>query len=314
MFNVTIDAGHAPHRSLVYLLNEPWDLAYVENFKAASTSIRSSLPGGPMRGLVCNSDWHIAGYLQNSNLPRWEKRVAPKGNEGCCDFTLYPAQRTTECLGGSDVDRPASMYRAFSFVREPIAKFEAGVREAWAQDCSLRNLSADRILRMQLGAYPLWVNDHLMPSSYTLSAGTLLEPQPMRFAFIGRIEAAGEDWRHVRELIPQAALPVELPTTHATAFVKAKGTSSAHAGPSDRLSPAGQHLFCSSWLFGRDFAFFGYERPARCAPPSSRPQAARLAPPRLGLGIASQRGRPPPMRPHRRNYSAPVVCSRSVPR
>jgi len=204
---------------------------FVDNVKAASTSIRTILHNDLQVGWGGH-----CGHWYPSTLPHTD-------TSGKC-------QR----LSTADIS-PAALRDVFKFtiVRDPIAKFESGVRQAWLEDPSLRILSADEILDAQL-ARPLgsWVNEHLQPSSWRLSGYN--DGQPVHLDFIGSTETLDEDWPAITNLMQNT-----------TKDISSLGTDNSHShAATSKLSALGIKRMCASELYGSEWSCFGYQTPHVC--------------------------------------------------
>jgi len=208
---------------------------YVDNVKAGSSSIR--------------------GLLQSALGVHWKK----------ADMKIDRKLDRRIALGRTMStyflpDEVARSFR-FSFVRDPVAKFESGVRQAWAQDGRLKHLTADELLDRQLQLWASeheWVNEHLQPSSWRLSAYN--GGAPVHLDFVGKLESITEQWAEVVTHFTNVSMP---------AMRKLKRVTKANsrgADPRSRLSASSVARMCSSELYGSEWECFGYPRPAACSP------------------------------------------------
>ena len=153
------------------LISDEHRFIYFHNRKAGSSAILH----------------YLRRYANATDVPRnasaattWHGRtVVPCPDayvrRACCWWPMF--RSTSKCLSREHHDG----YFRFSFVRDPIAKFESGVRQAWLNNDRLRNFSADQLLNQVLTnfrrrpplkrhcrpeACRLWVDEHLAPSRF----------------------------------------------------------------------------------------------------------------------------------------------------
>lgn len=221
------------------IISDVYRVVYVDNVKAASTTIREILAE------QLSASWACEGSLLAS---------------GCCHFRL--PRTTTKCLNTASMK-----YLAFSFVRDPVAKFESGVREARAQYPAWVNKSADEVLRLQLDApEDVWLNEHLQSSAWRLS-GTTDTQRPVSLGFVGRLESFGAGLRKLAEIQHVMARLAGIPKLpDLSPFSESKKTNHRPAvvGDPSLLSPAAICAFCMSYRYRRDYLWFNYSFPAPC--------------------------------------------------
>mmetsp|Transcript_53875 Transcript_53875/g.89446 ORF Transcript_53875/g.89446 Transcript_53875/m.89446 type:complete len:315 (+) Transcript_53875:56-1000(+) len=193
----------------------------------------------------------ILGLLQHN-----DHCLIQHNYSGCCRWVPYSTWRTTtRCLAlGEFAD-----YFVFSFVRDPVTKFESGVRQAWHQDHRLRHLSADELLHRQL-AKPegVWMNEHLQSNNWRLS-GIVRVGQPVSLNFVGRLEAVTED---VEELL--AKWP-PLRTAFPTSTNLSEPQNRREITVLSLLSPEARCALCASRRYGVDYLIYKYPFPASCS-------------------------------------------------
>ena len=155
-FAVGSSAAVPPHRIAV-VISDAAKVVFIANFKAASSSIKM--------WLTTHAHGRAACYKPSRNMTADELR------ESCCDWPNGMGVLSTLCL-----DERYANYLLFSWVRDPIAKFESGVRELWVQNANARAYSADEYLHAVLrstsrrpwnASYPTskaWLDQHLEPS------------------------------------------------------------------------------------------------------------------------------------------------------
>ena len=137
-------SDYLPHASDI-VISEVAKAVYVVNLKAASSSIESWLVDRAAAAFTCVPPYNLS--------PR---------NQTCCNWKDGKGRLTTRCLRSKHRN-----YFIFTFVREPIAKFEAGVRQAWTSNPKLRRYSADELL----------INGALFdPAQHARDVSGLIEP------------------------------------------------------------------------------------------------------------------------------------------
>ena len=213
---------------------------YYVNLKAGSSAVQARLTDAFERS-VFRTDAVLAADF----------RAACKGDHkyrsGC-----FPVRDTRD-------------FFAFSVARDPVAKFESGVRQAWIHNPGLRNLTADDMLDKALadGAFP---DLHLEPSTWAMT-GTRKGGAPgPNVSFVAKVETLDADWRALVDRIrPRSvsadqrdALLEPLPTVNARAAV-----------PRSRLSDAAVRRMCRSDMFGDEWRCLDYDLPAPCRASSS---------------------------------------------
>ena len=222
--------GFSPHSVDVVIVTS-LRLIYVDNAKAGSSLIRSVLLEHADASWDCSDRWRAI--------------------QGCC--TEANLRTTSSCIGPEHSD-----FLVFSFVRNPVSKFESGVRQAWFQNPDkFSGKDADTMLRDILAGKG-WANEHLQPSSYRLS-GRTRDDLPVQLHFIGRLESIVHDWTSLLQSWAPEFLEKSLPAM------------SEHVNSRDRevgsmLSPEMVCAFCKSELFGHDVALFDYGRACAAEP------------------------------------------------
>ena len=153
----------------------------------------------------------------------------------------------------------------FSIVRDPIAKFESGVRQAWVQNSELANFSADELLTMQLSSSPgKWVNEHLQPSTWRLTGnlkqddGQGLLPKIPSYNFIGAIETIARDIAIISANIQG------MNASQIQAFVDIEIANAREHTYKSRLSDDGIRRFCQSPEYKDEWGCLGYDIPLQC--------------------------------------------------
>ena len=181
---------HTQH-TVDVVISEEHKLVYVDNVKAGSTTIRVALQQ------VLHASWnrHSCCSAQISEDEQTER--------GCQVNHFLRGQfnggsrTTTRCLNATHDD-----YFVFSFVRHPVSKFESGVRQAWFQNPSLINQTADELLAKQLevGVSTYWINEHFQPNTYRLTGFTHQQAEPIHLDYVGRLEDFDADLGHAADL------------------------------------------------------------------------------------------------------------------
>jgi len=213
---------------------------FIDNVKAGSTSIRSLLSGSLQRSWT-NTDF-----------------------EGCTRQGYWGRYST------GDFAEQAELFK-FASVRDPVAKFESGVREAKAQQPGkFQGMTADEMLDWQIEAWRdaqeagdnamgPWINEHLQPSTFRLFAfGSGENPSLVQLDFIAKIEHMEDDWPAIvesMENIDEATKSTLLQIKHAN--------SRPHDAAS-KLSPAGIKKMCESEVYKFEWTCFDYTLPAEC--------------------------------------------------
>eukprot|EP00928_Gymnodinium_smaydae_P011601 TRINITY_DN14262_c0_g6_i1.p1 TRINITY_DN14262_c0_g6~~TRINITY_DN14262_c0_g6_i1.p1 ORF type:complete len:380 (-),score=26.21 TRINITY_DN14262_c0_g6_i1:41-1180(-) len=216
--------------SVQVVVSSDHNFVYVDNVKAASTSIRTKL------SKVLKATWGIDGVRGR------------KAKDRITTFML-------------DDEREQSRFH-FSFVRDPLEKFESGVRQAWKQNESLSQFSADELLDMQLQRFEevkngnisaLWLNEHLQPSSWRMSG--YVGQEPVRLDFIGSVETFSEDWPAATSSFANISLR-EKEKLHVLGHDNPR-----EATEQSMLSQDAIKRMCKSGLYEHEWECFGYERP-----------------------------------------------------
>lgn len=225
------------------LISQKYGFVYVDNVKAGSTTIRN-----------------IFKKQLNETFLASAQEVK---NASCLHvFGLRNHQRyrtTTQCVTKEE----ENALFVFSVVRDPVQKFESGVRQYWNQDPFKRRLSADAILQMQLKSPTTWLNEHLEPSTWRLS-GITQERSQIRFNYIGALETLeSNDWDRITRIINigvpnNASLSPTLDGHSGTqAYINKRGGSSI-------LTSKGIQLMCASQHYQHEWRCLGYELPLVC--------------------------------------------------
>lgn len=167
---------------------------YVVNLKAASSSIKGWMISHAAGVQNCRPEKE-ATLQRIASLPSLNASEAEL--QACCIWLDGRGRLSTRCLGPEHRD-----FFTFTFVRDPVAKWESGTRQAWIQGLVpyVRSFSADGHLEYAL-KHAHGKDQHLEPSSWRLSGG-MRDGAPIRYDFIGRVETFERDWRRLLDLWP----------------------------------------------------------------------------------------------------------------
>lgn len=136
--------------------NDGYGFAFMDNVKAGSSTVRNHLRHHLGQSWICNNRTTCGPFDKKHMIRERRTRVS--------DLT----------------EQELDAVFTFSFVRDPVAKFESGVRQAHVQRKStVKGLSADEMLysilrkanvsrSTKFGSY--FLNEHLQPSTYRLGA------------------------------------------------------------------------------------------------------------------------------------------------
>eukprot|EP00602_Paraphysomonas_sp_CaronLab_P003650 CAMPEP_0185031922 /NCGR_PEP_ID=MMETSP1103-20130426/19666_1 /TAXON_ID=36769 /ORGANISM="Paraphysomonas bandaiensis, Strain Caron Lab Isolate" /LENGTH=248 /DNA_ID=CAMNT_0027567617 /DNA_START=50 /DNA_END=796 /DNA_ORIENTATION=- len=159
----------------------------------------------------------------------------------------------------------------YAFARDPVHKFESGVREARNYIPALRNMTGDEVLEMQIKLHSespgKWVNTHLQPSTYRLITKDL-DGKFLPLSYVGALENIAVDWGVVVKEIEKyvsknrsgrlrSPLPRSLPLTHKEI--------DKDLNNSTFLSDKGVRMMCQSELYKYEWECLGYPIPPQCA-------------------------------------------------
>lgn len=205
---------------------------YVDNVKAGSTYVRTML----WRSLN-ESWWMQRGVTSHSCI-----RSAHRG---------WRLRMTTGCFNHSGEF-------VFSIVRDPVSKFESGVREARVQDKTLEGLTADEILDMQI-RQTTWLNEHLQPSSYRLGAFSS-DGVRVVYDFVGALETLRSDWPVIVANF-EGVTRSQKSTLLDHDYERQRASTQTNGS---KLSVEGIRRMCSSDMYRHEWGCFGYARPAEC--------------------------------------------------
>lgn len=251
--------------------SEMHKFTYFDNVKAGSTTIRGLLgnnlgeswfksrDGTPPEKPAASAEAAVAAYYAARDKAR---------------AIINDSKHNSRELRFSSTDYTQAQLNAtfkFSMVRDPVAKFESGVRQAWHQNSSLSTLTADDLLDRQL-TLPLgrWLNEHLQPSTYQLSGwskraavgGWRKSGWSKRgigsssIDFVGALETFDIDWgdivrklAHVNGDQKQGLLSTKI------------GNSRHDDEGRSKLSRKGILRMCQSQMYGDEWRCLGYPNP-----------------------------------------------------
>jgi len=219
----------ANRHSIETVVSKKYSFMYLENRKVASSSIRRL----------------FAEVLQISWCSTDMPHASTEGHHGLT-------------LSSDFAEQDISQLFKFSLVRDPIEKFEAGVQQAWIQNPTLNNMTADDMLLAQL-SLPLgsWVDDHLQPSSFGLSAMSAAGT-PVQLDFVGKLEQSPGVWDAILDTLSSLT---EDQGRNLRVLVR---SNNHNTDPRAKLSAQSIKLLCASNLYGHEWACFGYELPPEC--------------------------------------------------
>ena len=195
LFNTCDPNAAALQHSTDIVYSPEHGFAYYDNVKAGSSTIRKKLQRGLQANWYVHSPDKIEQMVAKSKLLTGVDAHAIK---------RQAKQRTksTAFRFPHGISDPNAF--VFSFVRDPVAKFESGCRQAWFQNPDLEHAysSADEVLDAQLALPPgKWLNEHLQPSTWRLTGWTgdgysnvAATANGRKLDYIGALEAFGSDW------------------------------------------------------------------------------------------------------------------------
>lgn len=230
------------------VMSHKYKFLYVDVVKAASSTIRGLLFD------VLNVAW---GYNVNGS------RVCPEG-KWRIDAVPRRCRYKLSQLHSNVINQMG--YFVFTFVREPIAKYVSGHKEAIKQSSRKHNTSnINELLDMmtQPGAnkkkYP-FTNEHFEPSSYRLSPLTN-DRQPLHYDFVGKVENWKQDWAYVVSRFHEiTSIQRKKLMEGTTTLLNVGNATHKHL----TLSNASIVKFCNSDAFGNEFDLFCYPKPVQC--------------------------------------------------
>jgi len=197
-------------------------------------------------------------------------------DHGNCTGFLHSA-----CFKADDL-RPLFV---FSLIRDPVAKFESGVRQMRVSNNRTKwmNITADEILQQQIAHHQrlvekqnkgearvdwdqdLWLDGHLMPATWELSGG-LADGQLLHPSWLGKMDGFLErvDWRLGSDSIPRVVTNLLDQVLPKAAHAHSKNVRPNKHGSLDQLSASGIRQMCTSALYKREWQCLGYEAPPGC--------------------------------------------------
>ena len=214
LFNSCNPNAAAVRHSTDIVYSAEHGFAYYDNVKAGSSTIRKKLQQGIQESWYVYSDEERkrmkAEFEASTSSNSTHYEVKQRNAHGSKKRTKSNAWRFP--MGGSD---PNAF--VFSFVRDPVAKFESGCRQAWFQNEKLQRAysSVDEMLDAQLALPPgKWLNEHLQPSTWRLTgwagngkvgssshryghgnkAYSSIAGPTVKMDYIGALESFDSDW------------------------------------------------------------------------------------------------------------------------
>ena len=175
---------------------------------------------------------------------------------------------STSCVTASE----AARYFRWAIVREPVSKFESGVRQIWFQEgpeSPNAQLSADELLDKQLRRkVGSWINEHAQSNTWRLTGRTRgVGARALPLSFVGKIEHLAADWPAVVDEIvrrsnrPQLRAALLRPLHHGN---QRSTMTNERTGKSSVLSAAAIRRMCASRHYGGEWVAFDYPMPAAC--------------------------------------------------
>lgn len=155
---------------------------------------------------------------------------------------------------------------AFTLVRDPVQKFESGIRQArkmkwpWQVNNSLHSqlltMSMDDIVRLQISMYKhrkgekkywnIWLDPHLIPNRQRLTG--------IQYDFIGTLEQFTESMFWIMQNIK-----------HVHEYDWIHDIKKRNVRPKEKtISPEVIQEMCTSELFRHEWECFGYDLPTAC--------------------------------------------------
>ena len=254
-------AGHVHKIDVAY--SKERRFVFMDNVKAGSSTIRAHLESA-INVTWCGKPKHPTSH-----------HVRQIG----CQPRTKTAEFTLEELNAAFV---------FSFARDPVTKFESGVRQVWATHSKLKQYTADQILDMQLqssnrvagksGKSPKWWNEHLQPTTWRLSGWAsendaarkkylgAKNPQrwdggPVDLNFIGALETFTDDWAEVVQHLTTNQAAKESEQRQLLQPLPAGSSNSRGERNRSKLSPSAIQRMCKSPLYKDEWGCLGYPSP-----------------------------------------------------
>jgi hypothetical protein len=230
-----------PH-SIDTVFSSEHGFAFLDNVKAASTTVRQKLTK------ILNASWTIPG---TKHVPPSRRRYKS---------THYKLEQFAQVF-------------VFAIVRDPVKKFESGVRQARSVAAydKLKYLTMDEILDQQIEQGHLWVNEHLQPSTWRLGGwagkgGEVKNSRAVPLDFIGSVENFDVDFetivsrlKHVTDEEVQRLVAHEVKNAKNSSVSADVDVLTATAR--SQLSPAAIQRMCKSELYCDEWRCTGYPSP-----------------------------------------------------
>jgi hypothetical protein len=187
-----------------------------------------------------------------------------------CQVDKCPPARRRHHSADYTIQQFAELF-VFAIARDPVDKFESGVRQARSVQAGhkLNHYTMDDIMDLQIKrGHHSWVNEHVQPSTWRIGAraGAKARGGSIQVDFIGTVENFDADFeRIVSQFKNISSEQSKLLLAHYSAnAVKKKPKpppadldSTAHA----HLSPLGIQRMCKSEVYGDEWRCMGYPSP-----------------------------------------------------
>ena len=251
------------HINVVY--SDAHMFTFLDNVKAGSTTIRELL------GHSLGDSW-------------FKMRDGDKQNFGAGNSSTYEEKKAAQKLSAQKESKRLLRYVTtdytlaqlnatfkFSMARDPVEKFESGVRQTWFQNPALANLTADELLDKQLAMpFGSFLNEHLHPTTYQLSGWSKRAAAggwrasgwsargigAMALDFVGALETFNTDWKDVVGKISRIS------KVQRKRLLETKIGNSRHdVEGRSRLSEAAVQRMCTSEMYGDEWRCLGYASP-----------------------------------------------------
>jgi hypothetical protein len=246
---------------------------FLNNVKAGSSSIRDLL------NKVLGVNWFTKTVIAAKTAYNQSTQILsmPKG----CDI-----RTKSNCFFSRDLT--VNNIFVYSISRDPISKFESGVRQVWSRHSELKQKDADELLQMQLDLYNSWkqqqqhqsqqqnhfvhsenkgksfqfFDEHFEPSTWQMT-GWYGDDKIPSIDFIGSLENIDHDWNIIvknfagieREEIYQQLLSVK------RGNIRSELSS---YGKTSLLSASSILKLCKSELYRHEWECLGYPLPSVC--------------------------------------------------
>ena len=228
------------HNEVQVVASHAHGFVFFDNVKAGSSTVRQR--------------------LENVLQVNWGSSDITSGNQSRCFIKRGGLRMTSKCM----TSMAAAKYFKFGIARDPVDKFESGVRQAWHQDIHLREFTADALLLFQLhlfgskNGHGQWLNEHLKPTTVEFM-GRWSNGVDISLDYIGNLETLDSDWRSAVGNFRNITF-----RQHSELQRKLPHTNARSQRPTSLLSELGVQAMCTSKLFEREWDCLGYPRPKQC--------------------------------------------------